>query len=301
MHPLDPAVLDANGVAVRRGPAAVARRRRRRRRTRRTRRRSGRRRRGAKSVSAASTRYGALARRRAQRRRPPSRPDAGWRAKRTLEPERRPVADEPLDLLGEVARDERDLAGIPAAASSRSSEPSTGRPSIGSTGFGQRSVSGRSRVPCPAAITTAGAASRPQRAKREVATNPLRGDRLRRISRSSARSSRRAAAAAALARGPGGPYRACSTAAANGRASTPSSSRTSTCSSSGVALGLTASPWSAGSRRARARGAPRPGADRASGSGARRRTSFTSPIASADACEEHEQDPEGAHALVGRR
>jgi hypothetical protein len=33
--------------------------------------------------------------------------------------------------------------------------PITGRPSIGSTGFGQRSLIGRMRRPSPAAITTA--------------------------------------------------------------------------------------------------------------------------------------------------
>jgi hypothetical protein len=48
------------------------------------------------------------------------------------------------------------LAGAqPAAASSQSRVAITGLPSMGKTGFGQRSVIGRSREPSPAAITTA--------------------------------------------------------------------------------------------------------------------------------------------------
>ena len=43
----------------------------------------------------------------------------------------------------------------PAALSSRTSVATTGRPSTGSTGFGQCSVTGRRRVPSPAAITIA--------------------------------------------------------------------------------------------------------------------------------------------------
>ena len=43
----------------------------------------------------------------------------------------------------------------PAAASSRRSVAMTGLPSIGRIGFGQRSLSGRMRVPSPAAMTIA--------------------------------------------------------------------------------------------------------------------------------------------------
>ena len=71
-----------------------------------------------------------------------------------LEPPLRAVADECLELLGQMPADDRD-ALEPAAASSRSSVPITGLPSIGSIGFGQRSVSGRSRRPSPAASTIA--------------------------------------------------------------------------------------------------------------------------------------------------
>src|SRR5205085_323631 len=48
----------------------------------------------------------------------------------------------------------------PAAASSRSNVAITGRQSIGRTGFGQRSVSGRNRLPSPAGITIACAVTR---------------------------------------------------------------------------------------------------------------------------------------------
>jgi hypothetical protein len=43
----------------------------------------------------------------------------------------------------------------PASASSWSSVTTTGRPSIGNTAFGQRSVIGRRRRPSPAAMTIA--------------------------------------------------------------------------------------------------------------------------------------------------
>ena len=173
--------------------------------------------------------------------------------------EGRAVAEQRLDLLGEVAGDDGDLARSLRRASSRRSVAITGRPSIGSTGFGQRSVIGRRRRAL-ARRHDDGVHSAAKPSERSE-TRP----RARRATPSRRRSSRAAAQLRARARR--GAARIGGRREARGRraprrtrlASTASSSRRSAAELVRRALGATRMPLVGEEVRAGRRGTPPPG------------------------------------------
>ena len=224
---------------------------------------------GAKTVSAADDERGGRPSSARARRRPSRRRSAAGRTGRSS-PKREPspTSSSTCSARWPVTTATRS---IPAPRAPGAASPSTGRPSIGSTGFGQRSVSGRRRRPSPGrhhdGVHVTPSAERADRDADRARGRTPRRSRLRSAC-SIARSSRAGLRAPPSARRAGGPKRA----AVSGRRRTAQGRRRA-CVRSTLAELVEASRSRArraagrrGSPRARAEPPLRPGADRASGS-----------------------------------